>query len=175
MRDGHSSGISVTRYLLRLTRAVMRKHMRHVAPAPIGLAPGGVYHAANVAIGAVRSYRTLSPLPGSAGRFAFCGTFPGVSPAGCYPAPCFRGVRTFLPCMGRPSGHLIQNQSHTGRLFGQELDQGAPQVVWVVSTWSSSQSIRCWFSASAFPLSFQGRKWRSKAMMAAVSLCSGIS
>ncbi|UUP16149.1 hypothetical protein NTH_00591 [Nitratireductor thuwali] len=31
-----------------------------------------------------------------AGRFAFCGTFPGVAPAGCYPAPCFRGARTFL-------------------------------------------------------------------------------
>jgi len=24
-----------------------------------------------------------------AGRFAFCGTFPGVAPAGRYPAPCF--------------------------------------------------------------------------------------
>src|SRR5262249_46231579 len=29
-------------------------------------------------------------------RFAFCGTFPGVAPAGRYPAPCFRGARTFL-------------------------------------------------------------------------------
>ena len=33
-----------------------------------------------------------------AGRFAFCGTFPGVAPAGRYPAPCFRGARTFLTC-----------------------------------------------------------------------------
>jgi len=31
------------------------------------------------------------------GRFAFCGTFPGVAPAGGYPAPCFQGARTFLP------------------------------------------------------------------------------
>ncbi len=31
-------------------------------------------------------------------RFAFCGTFPGVTSAGRYPAPCFRGARTFLPC-----------------------------------------------------------------------------
>ena len=31
------------------------------------------------------------------GRFAFCGTFPGVAPAGGYPAPCFHGARTFLP------------------------------------------------------------------------------
>ena len=29
-------------------------------------------------------------------RFTFCGTFPRVSPAGCYPASCFLGARTFL-------------------------------------------------------------------------------
>ena len=33
------------------------------ACVPIGFAPGGVYHAALVANGAVRSYCTLSPLP----------------------------------------------------------------------------------------------------------------
>jgi len=30
-------------------------------------------------------------------RFAFCGTFPRVAPAGRYPAPLIRGARTFLP------------------------------------------------------------------------------
>jgi hypothetical protein len=30
------------------------------------------------------------------GRFVLCGTFPGVAPAGRYPAPFFRGARTFL-------------------------------------------------------------------------------
>jgi hypothetical protein len=30
-------------------------------------------------------------------RFVFCGTIPEVSPAGRYPAPFFRGARTFLP------------------------------------------------------------------------------
>ncbi|GKX32385.1 MAG: hypothetical protein MnENMB40S_00030 [Rhizobiaceae bacterium MnEN-MB40S] len=44
-----------------------------------------------------------------AGRFTFCGTIPGVAPAGCYPAPCFRGARTFLtadrsPKRGCPAG-----------------------------------------------------------------------
>ena len=75
------------------------------APSLLGLAPGGVCPAAPVAGGAVRSYRTLSPLPAGRGRsrrFAFCGTFPGVAPAGRYPAPCFRGARTFLP--PRPHG-----------------------------------------------------------------------
>jgi hypothetical protein len=65
-----------------------------------GLAPGGVYPAGPVAGTAVRSYRTLSPLPAVLAadrRFAFCGTFPGVTPAGRYPAPYFRGARTFLP------------------------------------------------------------------------------
>ena len=35
------------------------------APSLFGLAPGGVCHAAGVAAGAVRSYRTVSPLPSS--------------------------------------------------------------------------------------------------------------
>ena len=30
-------------------------------------------------------------------RFVLCGTFPGVAPAGCYPAPYVDGARTFLP------------------------------------------------------------------------------
>ena len=29
-------------------------------------------------------------------RFVLCGTFPGVAPAGCYPAPHVDGARTFL-------------------------------------------------------------------------------
>ena len=36
------------------------------------------------------------PLPVWSGRFAFCGTFPEVTLAGRYPAPCFHGARTFL-------------------------------------------------------------------------------
>jgi len=35
-------------------------------------------------------------------RSALCGTFPGVAPAGRYPAPYFRGARTFLPYAGFP-------------------------------------------------------------------------
>lgn len=37
------------------------------------------------------------PAIGRGRRSALCGTFPGVAPAGRYPAPCFRGARTFLP------------------------------------------------------------------------------
>src|SRR5690349_9677000 len=54
-----------------------------LAPPLFGLAPGGVYRAAPVASRAVGSYPTLSPLPRrTPRRFAFCGTFPGVAPAG---------------------------------------------------------------------------------------------
>ena len=34
---------------------------------------------------------------GEGGRFVLCGTFPGVAPAGRYPAPHVHGARTFLP------------------------------------------------------------------------------
>jgi hypothetical protein len=81
-------------------------------PSLFGFAPGGVCHAVCVAADAVRSYRTLSPLPLPlptlpasrrvewARRSALCGTFPGLAPAGRYPAPYVHGARTFLP------GHL---------------------------------------------------------------------
>ena len=101
--DDHSSGTPVARRLARPTRMTARKTRPPDASGTgssrlsslLGLAPGGVYHAVPVAGPAVRSYRTLSPLPAGlkpklkAGRrFALCGTFPGVAPAGHYPAPC---------------------------------------------------------------------------------------
>ena len=61
-----------------------------------GLAPGGVYLAINVAINAVGSYSTISPLP--LRRYIFCGTFPKVSLAGYYPAPLLleTGLSSFI-------------------------------------------------------------------------------
>jgi hypothetical protein len=72
--DGHSSGTPVAERLVRPTRAAARRSARRHRIAPggidprrlpllLGLAPGGVFHAAVVAGGAVRSYRTVSPLP----------------------------------------------------------------------------------------------------------------
>jgi len=80
-------------------------------PSLFGLAPGGACRAVLVAESAVRSYRTISPLlvfalTGFDGRFDFCGAIPGVASAGHYPAPCFRGARTFLQSpLRRTSGH----------------------------------------------------------------------
>ena len=69
--DDHSSGTSVAGRLARPTRAAAAETRLAGAgpegpvgrPPLCGLAPGGVCHAAAVAGGAVRSYRTLSPLP----------------------------------------------------------------------------------------------------------------
>jgi hypothetical protein len=67
--DGHSSGTPVAERLVRPTRAAARRPARHRRIAPwclpllLGLAPGGVFPAAAVTGSAVRSYRTVSPLP----------------------------------------------------------------------------------------------------------------
>ena len=128
--DGHSSGTSVTGRLTRPTRTAAWKYALSAGPVRVcadipsllGLAPSGVYRAASVAGRAVRSYRTLSPLPAGAcpegrhlgRRFAFCGTFPRVAPAGRYPAPHFRGARTFLPSVSR--GAAIRPSGAGGKL-----------------------------------------------------------
>src|SRR5262245_34070736 len=106
-RDDHSSATPVARRLQQPTRTAGSGHRSRVparagpAPSLFGLAPGGVYHAAAVAGGAVRSYRTVSPLPRQyatrRGGLSLCGTFPGCEPAGRYPAPYVHGARTFLP------------------------------------------------------------------------------
>jgi len=58
-----------------------------------GLAPCGVLPATDVTAGAVRSYRTFSPLPafalaGYGGRYIFCATVRQVTLPGRYPAHC---------------------------------------------------------------------------------------
>src|SRR5688572_11004589 len=92
VEDSHSSGIAVTGDFKRPTR----KHggtpaATFVATSLFGLAPGGVCRAVRVATSAVRSYRTVSPLPSpllALGRFAFCCTFRRLTPPRGYLAPC---------------------------------------------------------------------------------------
>jgi hypothetical protein len=75
---------------------------RTAIPSLFGLAPCGVYPASAVTAGAVRSYRTFSPLPAareSSGRYLLCGTgrpeaFTPRSRTLSGTLPC--GVRTFL-------------------------------------------------------------------------------
>jgi hypothetical protein len=87
--DGHSSRTAVTDSLQRPTR----KHGRATLDASLlGLAPGGVYLASAVTSGPGELLPhpfTLTCLRRSFGRrTALCGTIPGVTPAGRYPAPC---------------------------------------------------------------------------------------
>ena len=88
-------------------------------PSLFGLAPGGVYHAASVAAGAVRSYRTFSPLPR---RDATCrgGLFSVALSLGLPPPDVIRhrmsvepglsSPATFRPLPERPSGRLTEDE-----------------------------------------------------------------
>ena len=65
-------------------------------------------------------------------RFGLCGTVPGIAPAGRYPAPSFRGARTFLPCrlkkrQERPSDHLAQEELGVYRRRVNQRASGRPR------------------------------------------------
>ena len=74
--SNHSSGRIVANPLKRPTQI---PHGPCVSGSLFGLAPSGVYPATSVTRRAVRSYRTISPLP-IARRFIFCGTFRRFTP-----------------------------------------------------------------------------------------------
>ena len=80
----------------------------HAIASLFGLASGGVYRAASVASRAVRSYRTLSPLPVSSSdhrRFAFCCTCPSLTAGRCYRPLCSTepGLSSRLAMLRKPS------------------------------------------------------------------------
>ncbi len=122
--DGHSSGTPVAGRLARPTRAAARK-LAWPAPSPgrrrptcrpylvllpVGFTVPPPSPGARCALTA--PFHPCRPAEAADRRYAFCGTFPRVTPAGRYPAPCSRGARTFLPPRGRsrserrPSGRL---------------------------------------------------------------------
>jgi hypothetical protein len=112
--DDHSSGTPVTERLMQPTRMAVRKQtwQREVAHHPYSvLLPVGFTLPALSPGRRCALTAPFHPYPGRnlfrTGRFAFCGTFPEVALAGSYPAPCFRGARTFLCSkLQRPSSHL---------------------------------------------------------------------
>ena len=114
--DGHSSGALVAERLARPTRATGREPAaRRPEPTPsplLGLAPGGVYRAAPVAGGAVRSYRTVSPLPadGSPSRRAVCSLWhcPWGHPRRVLPGTVFPWSPDFPPPRAEPPGAAIR-------------------------------------------------------------------
>ena len=114
--DGHSSGTTVARRLARPTRAAggnaRRPMVSHGAGPPLfGLAPGGVCRATTVTGRAVRSYRTLSPLPGirrtEARAVCFLLHCPWGRPRRALPGTVFPWSPDFPPrrAEARQSGH----------------------------------------------------------------------
>ena len=89
-----------------------------------GLSPGGVCHAGDVTISAVRSYRALSPLPAgpkSSRRFAFCGTFPVLTNGGRCPPP---GPAELGLSSRRPEGRhaVVFLRSHPRMIADRAID-----------------------------------------------------
>ena len=93
--DSHSSGTRVAARLERPTRKYARAALAVLPPLLpyLALLQVGFAVPPSVTTGAVRSYRTLSPLPAprtALGRFAFCCTFRGLAPPRRYLAPARR-------------------------------------------------------------------------------------
>jgi len=126
LRDGHSSGTAIAGRLEQPTRvagletrlAPQACHLR-ARPPLFGLAPGGVCRAAPVARRAVRSYRTLSPLPRGSGEppsaVCFLWHFPWGRPrrplaatvfpwSPDFPPPMLRSPQSEITGSGRPAG-----------------------------------------------------------------------
>ncbi len=100
-REGHFSGRRVATPLVQPTRD---SNGAGRASSLLGLAPGGVCHAASVTGGPVRSYRTLSPLPVLPREpSAVCSLwhFPSALAARALPGTLPCGARTFLRRSGR--------------------------------------------------------------------------
>ena len=111
-RDDHSSSPAITGGIKRPTRRL--RTGRPDNASLFGLAPCGVLPATNVAVGAVRSYRTFSPLPfdsphqpfgrhGSLRAVYFLCHFPSGHPDRALPGALPYGVRTFLPAPAFPA------------------------------------------------------------------------
>ena len=157
-----------------------RSRSLRFAPFLFGLAPGGVCRAAGVAASAVRSYRTVSPLPrqlrNAPRRSVLCGTFPELAPAGRYPAPIVHGARTFPPrqpfgfagAAVRPTDREIDGGTRRRRqeaslceatTSGSKLMTRAAMVRGRLRTASRSCSVRR-VETSQTPSTRSGRKWR---------------
>ena len=109
MRDGHSSGTPVARRLKQPTRTagsgLRPRSLRTCARKPRAVP---IRSCSRWGLPCRRRYRRRGALLphrftlAAAKRYAprrsvLCGTFPGLAPAGCYPAPFVHGARTFLP------------------------------------------------------------------------------
>ena len=100
-RDDHSSGTSITGRLMQPTRTTPRRRVGFEPCRPYSvLLPAGLAMPPTLPPARCALTAPFHPCPGGLSarprRFAFCGAFPGVAPAGRYPAPHPYGARTFL-------------------------------------------------------------------------------
>ncbi len=121
-RDDHSSSPAIAGGIKRPTRKL--RTGRSGSASLFGLAPCGVLPATRVATGAVRSYRTFSPLPFDSRAFArslgavyFLCHFPSGYPDRALPGALPCGVRTFLS-PSRPSGASARQAPFRSARFG---------------------------------------------------------
>jgi len=151
--------------LTRPTRMAARKPARtrrfchpYLVLLPVGFALPPPLPAARCALTA--PFHPCRPIAAQAARglaVCFCGTFPGVAPAGRYPAPCFHGARTFLPRLMakaaiRPSGAAIETWV-SAQVKCQTGEEG--QIIP-----PAQMAIRRLVSISSTPSQRSGRKWR---------------
>jgi hypothetical protein len=88
--DNHSSGTIVTDCLKQPTRKSARDRRCETSSLTslFGLAPGGVYRAANCYQSRGALLPHLFTLTDQGRRYIFCGTFHGLTPSRRYLAPC---------------------------------------------------------------------------------------
>jgi len=103
--DGHSSRATLARRLVQPTRAArLETGLAGLPAAPplFGFAPGGVFRAVLVAKDAVRSYRTLSPLPHASSRIARGGLLSVALSLGSPPPEVIRHRISMEPGLSSP-------------------------------------------------------------------------
>ena len=107
------------------------ENRRGKAPGPVARPHSPIWSCSRWGLPCRRRYRNRGALlphrftltaqrPKAPRRSVLCGTVPGIAPAGRYPAPSFRGARTFLhhrgkPRRQRPSGRLARALARTAR------------------------------------------------------------
>ena len=110
----------------RLGRKQPWTSLRTAAPPLFGLAPGGVCHAAPVAEGAVRSYRTISPLRQAEARFR--GFFSVALSLGSPPPGVTRHRVSMEPGLSSPAPFRALRQRSSSQLAEEEV--GACEREW---------------------------------------------
>ncbi len=128
--------MAVTSHLMQPTRtAWARKAPAATCAASaqplFGLAPGGVYPATCVTASAVRSYRTVSPLPRRQACKAvyFLWHFPSDRSGRTLSATVFRGARTFLQTLLFSDHPAIwQGEGYTSYTITPALNRVVPEA-----------------------------------------------